>query len=426
MATTSPTGRVFPLPDLVGVKAAQAIEQLRELGLTPVPLPSVVADVAEAGFVLGLDPPPSAMVRPKTRITLSVATHPDFDGRAEASLDQLPSVPVQPPLGWPHSAPAGLATPEPEFDPRDLGALTETAAVPHAQSAPAPAVADVAFAEPPHDGSSSAAIPSDSAAPPFFDEFTASVPTPDEYAAQDEWDRIRAEQSAQHSRQHGDTDDVSAALDFDDAQPVVHGELVDVAHQRAEDDQRRREARRRARKYRRLTFKQKAVVGTVLLSTLLLVLAAASGHKRPARATTVHHTARKRSLHTKTPRHARPATKSLAVRKKKHAAKPKTRIVVRTRTRTRVVTVTVPTSTAPTSSLTNSATTTPASSYTPPAQPAVTHTVAQTPPARTSTTTSSKPASARTSTDSSSSGTRGGSTLQSPDGAIAPPKPTQP
>jgi len=432
MATTTPTGRVFPVPDLVGQKAAHAIEQLRDLGLTPVPLPAVVADLSQAGYVLGLDPPPTSPVRAKQRVTLSVATHPDFDGRAEAGIDELPSTPVQPPLAWPQSADAGVASPEPEFDPRALSRAPTSAATPGVSSAPAPSLGDAAFGEFPHDrGDSRADSPTSGvAAEPYEDDLAASVPTPDDYAALDEWDRMRAAEEASYANEHAPVASANTLEATFVASPIVQPEQADVERERVAEEEAKREARRRsARRYRRLTIKQKLIVGAVFALTLVLVVAAASNHKPRA------HRAAAVTKPTKTEARAKATKHRVAPKKHKPAAPAKQRVIVvrtRTRTRTKVVTVTV---TTPTSTPTSSDT----SSYVPPASSSVTQTHA---PATSTTTTpvtkapakapakspssSTKPASTHASADPTSSGTGGGSTLQNPDGATAPPNPTQP
>ena len=86
MTTRTPTDRAIEVPDLVSVKADQAIQKLRELGLMPITWCAEVEDVNEAGLVLGLDPPAGSPVRPKAFITLSVAAHPEFQGHADEFL----------------------------------------------------------------------------------------------------------------------------------------------------------------------------------------------------------------------------------------------------------------------------------------------------------------------------------------------------
>jgi hypothetical protein len=144
MTTRTPTGRAIEIPELVGDKADEAIQRLRELGLMPIMWSTEVDDVNEAGFVLGLDPPAGSPVRPKSPVTMSVATHPDFQGHADESLAAASDELVQPPLTWPLSSPTGFApaTPsphsEPSFDP------STTAATPGAPSAPASSPIDAA------------------------------------------------------------------------------------------------------------------------------------------------------------------------------------------------------------------------------------------------------------------------------------------
>ena len=136
MTTRSPTAKGIEVPDLVGDKADQAIQTLRELGLMPVTWSAAVADVKEAGFVLGLEPPAGTTVRAKTLITLSVATHPDFQGH-DVDLDLPPDRPMQPPLAWPLSAPTGFAQPHPDAAPPTVTVAFPSAAAPAALSAPA-------------------------------------------------------------------------------------------------------------------------------------------------------------------------------------------------------------------------------------------------------------------------------------------------
>ena len=85
MTTRTPTCRMIEVPDLVGVKADQAIHKLRELGLLPSTWSAEVQEVNDAGVVLGLDPPAGSPVRPRALITMSVAAHPDFRGHADDS-----------------------------------------------------------------------------------------------------------------------------------------------------------------------------------------------------------------------------------------------------------------------------------------------------------------------------------------------------
>ena len=101
MTTRTPTGRAIEVPDLVGVKADQAIQKLRELGLMAITWAAEVEDINEAGFVLGLDPPAGSPVRPKTFITMSVAAHPDVQGHADDSLAGQADRLVEPPLTGP-------------------------------------------------------------------------------------------------------------------------------------------------------------------------------------------------------------------------------------------------------------------------------------------------------------------------------------
>ena len=85
MTIRTPTGRAIEVPDLVGLKADQAIHKLRELGLLPSTWSAEVQEVNDAGVVLGLDPAAGSPVRPKALITMSVASHPDFRGHADDS-----------------------------------------------------------------------------------------------------------------------------------------------------------------------------------------------------------------------------------------------------------------------------------------------------------------------------------------------------
>ena len=137
MATRAPTARAIEVPDLVGVKADEAIQRLRELGLMPITWSADVDDVSEAGLILGLDPPAGSPVRPKSSITMSVATHPDFKGHAAEPLVALPDPPVQTPLTWPLSSPTGFAAPAPTPTAEALTDAFSTAAAPGAPSAPA-------------------------------------------------------------------------------------------------------------------------------------------------------------------------------------------------------------------------------------------------------------------------------------------------
>ena len=96
----TPTSRTIEMPDLIGFRADQAIQYLRKLGLNPITWLAEVDDVSDAGFVLGLDPPAGSPMRPKTYITVCVATHPDVPRHA----DDLPvqrDIVVPPPLTGP-------------------------------------------------------------------------------------------------------------------------------------------------------------------------------------------------------------------------------------------------------------------------------------------------------------------------------------
>jgi PASTA domain len=85
------TGRVFisrtiEVPDLVGLRADHAVEELRERGLLPIIWSAEVEHVDEAGVVLALDPASGSAVSLRACITLSVATHAEFGGHADDSL----------------------------------------------------------------------------------------------------------------------------------------------------------------------------------------------------------------------------------------------------------------------------------------------------------------------------------------------------
>jgi beta-lactam-binding protein with PASTA domain len=101
MTTRTPTRQAIEVPDLVGVRADHAIQQLRELGLLPNMWSAAVEDVNEAGIVLGLDPPAGSPVRRRALITMSVAAHPDFQGHAEDSVPGQPNKPLGPTLTGP-------------------------------------------------------------------------------------------------------------------------------------------------------------------------------------------------------------------------------------------------------------------------------------------------------------------------------------
>lgn len=86
MTTRTPTRRAIDVPDLVGVRAEQAIQILRELGLMSITWAAAIEDASAAGYVLGLDPPAGSIVRLKACIAVSVAVHPDRQGHADGSL----------------------------------------------------------------------------------------------------------------------------------------------------------------------------------------------------------------------------------------------------------------------------------------------------------------------------------------------------
>ena len=98
MTTRTPTRRTIEVPGLVGDKAEQAIQRLRELGLMPTSWCAEVEDVNEAGFVLGFDPPAGSPVRPTASITISVAAQPEIQERAAGSLARQADKLVQTPL----------------------------------------------------------------------------------------------------------------------------------------------------------------------------------------------------------------------------------------------------------------------------------------------------------------------------------------
>ena len=418
MTTRSPTARAIEVPDLVGDKADQAIQALRELGLMPVTWSAAVADVKEAGFVLGLEPPAGTTVRAKTLITLSVATHPDFQGH-DVDLDLQPDRPMQPPLAWPLSAPTGFASPDREADSHALAVTFPSAAAPDGLSPPASPTPAAAFREIPQDADESvgALAPGAAMAGLYLDDVSAPVPTPDEVAAEDEWDRLRAAEAARHASQQAST--VAATLPAAPQPTMLADGPDDLERERATEDQARRDARRRsARRYRRLTGKQKALIGGVLALTLLLVAAALSGHKPPA------HQPGRALARRGTPAR-KPSTPSVLPQT---PATVPPRHVVRVHTRTRVVTVTVTTpAPRPRQSHSSSHITAASgsSSYTPPVSTHTSETPVVTPSVTENRTApaSSPQASAPVSAHPTSGGTGGGSTLQSPDGATAPPQP---
>jgi len=419
MTTRSPTAKGIEVPDLVCFKADEAIATLRELGLMPVTWSAAVDDVRKAGFVLGLEPPAGTTVRAKTLITLSVATHPDFQGH-DVDLDVQPDRPVQPPLAWPLSAPTGFAQPHSDADSPPLTVAFPSAAAPDALPAPASPTPTAPFGEiPQEDADASAeALTAGAAADLYLDDVSAPVPTPDQLAADAEWDRLRATEAARHAAHQP-----SAATAIAETVPeptVLAGEPDALEPERAPEDQGRRAARRRsAQRYRRLTGMQRVLIGAVLALTLLLVVAGVSGHKPP-----VHQAA-----HAVARRGTRPAHKPTtpAVLPQTPTSAPPRR-VEQVRTRTRVVTVTVTTPSPhprPSHSSSHTTAASGSSSYTPPVSthtseaPAVAPSVTENRTAPASSPQPSVPASAHP----SSSGTGGGSTLQSPDGATAPPQP---
>jgi hypothetical protein len=417
MTTRSPTARAIEVPDLVGSKADEAIQSLRELGLMPVTWSAAVDDVEDAGFVLGLEPPAGSTVRAKTLITLSVATHPDFQGHTDAGLDLQPDTPMQPPLAWPLSGPTGLARPHLEAGSQPPTVAFPPAATPGASPSPlASPTGDAPFQAFPGDYAGSHAEPLASAAPAdlYLHDVSAPVPTPDQLEADAEWDRLRAAEAARHAAQQP-TSGAAAPVPAPPDATVRAAELDELEPARTLEDQARRDARRRsARRYRRLTGKQKALVGGVLALTLLLVGAAVSGHKprapRPAHA----------------PASARRATRPTP-KPGASAVLPQTPKAAPVRTRTRVVTVTLATPSPHPRATNHSARSTAASAS------RSSTTAASAPPAvapavsgnATAPASSFKPASAPVSAHPITAGT-GGSTVQSPDGKTAPPQPSQP
>jgi hypothetical protein len=100
MTTRTPTGRAIEVPHLVGVKADQATQRLRELGLTPITWSAKVNTSTTPASCSVLTHPPAARFA-QGRITMSVATHPDFQGRADDVLASQADKLVQPPLTGP-------------------------------------------------------------------------------------------------------------------------------------------------------------------------------------------------------------------------------------------------------------------------------------------------------------------------------------
>jgi hypothetical protein len=426
MTTRAPTTRAIEVPDLVGDKADQAIQQLRALGLMPITWSAAVDDVKDAGFVLGLDPPPGSPVRPKAHVTMSVATHPDFQGHADDGPEAQPDPPVQTPLTWPLSSPTGFAAPTSAPTYEAFTDAFPTAATPDAPSAPASSPIDAAFREVRHDavGPSSAAAPSPGVAADLYAlDVSGPVPTPDEISADADWERLRAAEAARHAADPNGSTNPEAAPTI--VQPTVAAdEAASPGSAEALEEQARREARRRsARRHRRLTLKQKMIVGGVLALTLLIVLGAMSGHKpvgRPAAAHTAPHRA--------TPP-ARTATTPAPGARHKHPTARKPRVIVCRRTRMRLVQVKVhtpapsnpqPSGSPPATPVSASPSTAAASST----GAGVAQTSSSAPASHPATSTPShQPASTPSSADSRSSGHGGGSTLQSPDGSTAPPQP---
>jgi hypothetical protein len=438
MATTSPsTGRFIQVPDLIGFQAKDAVEALRVGGFTPVTYPHPVDNVSEAGFIVGTEPPPLSAIRPGSHVSLSVGSHPDFDWRANATVDTAQSTPTQLPLTWPHSADPGLAKPEPEFDPHAVEPAPTSAANPGVTSTPA-SPSDAAVREHPLDAGSSRVDTTTlgAAAESYADDLSASVPTPEDL---DAWQRLRQSETASYADEQAARDDDTNAASVDDSEiPFANAEIVDVQAERAAQERARREARRRsARRYRRLTTKQKAVIGGLLGLVVLLVLSATSTHKHArghaTAATTTTTTPSRTKTRVKAHHPATDKTTTAAPKKRKttvappakHKAPVKRVVVIHTHTKVVTVTVTSPTQTPYSGS--DSSYTPPASSYTPPSS-TNTHTAVPTTTtaAQHSTSTTSKPASTHATADKSSSGSGGGSALQSPTGATAPPSPTQP
>jgi PASTA domain-containing protein len=427
MITRAPTTRAIEVPDLVGDKADQAIQQLRALGLMPITWSAAVDDVKDAGFVLGLDPPPGSPVRPKAHVTMSVATHPDFQGHADDGPDAPPDPPVQTPLTWPLSSPTGFAAPTPAPTYAAFTDASPTAATSDAPSAPASSPIDAAFREVRHGAvgpSSAAAPPPGVAADLYALDVSAPVPTPDEISTDADWERLRAPEAARHAADPNGSTNPEAAPTI--VQPTVAAdEAASPGSAEALEEQARREARRRsARCHRRLTLKQKMIVGGVLALTLLIVLGAMSGHK-PVGCPAV---AALTAPHRATPP-ARTATTPAPVAPHKHPKARKPRVIVRWRTRTRVVRVKVRTPAPSNPQPSGSSPATPVSAGPSTATASSTGAgVAQTSsgaPANhpATSTPSHQPASTPSSADSRSSGHGGGSTLQTPDGSTAPPQP---
>jgi hypothetical protein len=426
MATRAPTNRAIEVPDLVGDKADQAIQQLRALGLMPITWSAAVDDVNDAGFVLGLDPPPGTPVRPKGHVTMSVATHPDFQGYADDGPGAPPDPAVQTPLTWPLSSPTGFAVAKPAPTYEAFTDAFPTAVTPDAPSAPASSPFDAAFREVRHDavGPSSAAAPTPGVAADLYAlDVSAPVPTPDEISADSDWERLRAAEAARHAADpHGSTEAEAASTILHPSVGVAEAASPDSAE--ALEEQARREARRRsARRHRRVTLKQKMIVGGVLALTLLIVLGAMSGHKPVGRPAAAHATPHRAT------RPARTTTAPPPVPRHKRPKARKPRVIVRWRTRTRVVRVKVhtPASSNPQPSASSPATPVSAGPSTP-AAPSTGAGVAPTSSGASASrpaasTPSHQPASTPSSADSRSSGHGGGSTLQSPDGSTAPPQP---
>jgi hypothetical protein len=427
MTTRVSPARAIEVPDLVGDKADQAIQELRALGLMPITWSSAIEDVNDAGFVLGLDPPPGTPVRPKAHVTMSVATHPDFQGHADNALDSPPDPQVQTPLTWPLSSPTGFAAPAATPTSEALTDAFQTAATPDAPSAPASSPFDAAFREVRRDAvgpSSAAEEPTPGVAADLYArDIAAPVPTPEEISADAEWDRLRAAEASRHAAGRGDSTESEPAPTI--AQPAVTSDdAAPPGSAEALEEQARREARRRsARRHRRLTLKQTAIVGGVLALTLLIILGAMSGHKPTVRPPAAAHIAAHRAT---APAGTAPAPSTPAPHKRPKARKP--RVIVRWRTRTRVVRVKVQTPAPSNPQASGSSPAAPVSAgrsteAAPSTGAGVAPTSSGAPASHPATSTPSHQPATPSSADSRSSGHGGGRALQSPDGSTAPPQP---
>lgn len=372
------------VPDLVGIQATQAIEELRALGLLPTTMSLVVdGDDSQAGYVVALHPPATTPIRARGRVKISVARRPQRKSSPAAQL-----------------------------------ALDITSA-PHDTDATPPS--------PPGTRPAASGQHTPVLTPPAENHADLTRDTTSEAAgAAGEWERMRQAEAERFAAEQPGADPENVyAFPPGDAEPSAQPTAAGDAS--SEHQQARLAARRRAHHhYRRLSGRQKLAVAVILTLTLLVALTALSTHSAQHHATTkisarvrasTERNATRRRQPALTRQHPGPAPRTPTV----HTVR------VRTRTRTRVLTVTVTTPAPPPVATPPAASTPPPTPTTPAVTPEPAAPTSQHPTVKPPADAAHKPASAHAPAVKNASGAGGGSTvLENPDGQIVPPSPIEP